>query len=99
MTQQAQERRIDQFFSGPGARADEWRDLVDAAKAWSGGSGDRAAFEAEWRKLRRPSDAFIREPVLRGLMASMDQKEISDSALGLEGEIRSGFFAAYDAAA
>ena len=38
--------RIDQFFSGPGARADRWRDLVDAAKAWSDGVGDRAKFEA-----------------------------------------------------
>ena len=28
MAQRAQERRIDQFFFGPGARADEWRGLV-----------------------------------------------------------------------
>ena len=27
------QKRIDQFFSGPGARADDWRDLVEAAKA------------------------------------------------------------------
>ena len=51
MAQQAQERRIDQFFSGPGARADEWRSLVDAAKSWLGGSGDRAAFEARLSQL------------------------------------------------
>src|SRR5262249_48110702 len=37
--------RIDQFFAGPGARADRWRDVVDAAQAWSAGSGDRAQFE------------------------------------------------------
>lgn len=36
--------RIDRFFSG--ARADRWRDLVDAAKAWPDGAGDRAKFEA-----------------------------------------------------
>ncbi|WP_283816370.1 hypothetical protein [Bradyrhizobium liaoningense] len=24
-------KRIDQFFSGPGSRADDWRDLVEAA--------------------------------------------------------------------
>ena len=30
---QSQDQRIDQFFSGPGARADHWRFLVDAAKA------------------------------------------------------------------
>jgi arginine decarboxylase len=42
---QAPERRIDQFFSGPGARADEWRSLLEAAKAWSSGSEDRSRFE------------------------------------------------------
>jgi arginine decarboxylase len=51
MAQQAQERRIDQFFSGPGARADEWRGLLEAAKAWSGGSGDRAGFEDRLSQL------------------------------------------------
>ena len=45
MPQETQERRIDQFFSGPGARADQWRFLVDAAKAWSDGSGNRNDFE------------------------------------------------------
>lgn len=39
------QQRIDQFFSGPGGRADNWRDLVDAAKAWSRG-GDRAKYDA-----------------------------------------------------
>jgi arginine/lysine/ornithine decarboxylase len=37
--------RIDQFFAGPGARADRWRDVVEAAQAWSAGRGDRAKFE------------------------------------------------------
>jgi len=36
--------RIDQFFAGPGARADRWRDVVDAAQAWSAGRGDRGKF-------------------------------------------------------
>src|SRR5262249_7223827 len=36
--------RIDQFFAGPGARADRWRDVVDAAQAWSTGHGDRVKF-------------------------------------------------------
>ena len=44
----SQQGRIDQFFSGPGARADHWRFLVDAAKAWSDGSGDR-------NQIRRPA--------------------------------------------
>ena len=51
MAPQAQERRIDQFFSGPGARADEWRGLVEAAKAWSSGSGDRAGFDKKLSQL------------------------------------------------
>jgi arginine decarboxylase len=51
MAQQAHERRIDQFFSGPGARADEWRGLVEAAKAWSTGAGDRGGFEERLSQL------------------------------------------------
>ena len=43
---QVQEHRIDQFYSGPGARADHWRFLVDAAKAWSDGSGKRSQLDA-----------------------------------------------------
>ncbi len=41
-----QPQRIDTFFSTPAAREDRWRDLVDAAKAWAAGTGDRVAFEA-----------------------------------------------------
>jgi arginine decarboxylase len=46
MDARSQHRRIDKFFSGPGARADDWRDLLEAAKGWSGGSGHRSQFEA-----------------------------------------------------
>ena len=38
--------RIDQFFAGPGARGDRWRSVVEAAEAWSSGSGSRAGFDA-----------------------------------------------------
>ena len=38
--------RIDAFFATPAAREDRWRDLVDTAKAWATGSGNRSAFEA-----------------------------------------------------
>src|ERR1700722_19413465 len=44
-TNMVEDRRIDQFFFGPGARADEWRGLVEAAKAWMNGSGNRLKFE------------------------------------------------------
>jgi arginine decarboxylase len=39
-------RQIDVFFATPGAREDRWRDLVDAAKKWAAGTGDRAALES-----------------------------------------------------
>src|SRR4051794_24250716 len=38
--------RIDQLFAGPGARADQWRNLVELAEAWSSGSGKQAKFDA-----------------------------------------------------
>jgi arginine decarboxylase len=37
--------RIDRFFPGPGARADQWRALVDIARAWAAGDGKRRDFE------------------------------------------------------
>ena len=42
----AKPSRIDAFFATPAAREDRWRDLVDTAKAWAAGSGNRSAFEA-----------------------------------------------------
>jgi hypothetical protein len=46
--------RIDRFFSG--ARADRWRDLIDAANARSDGAGDRAKFEANLSGLTITED-------------------------------------------
>ena len=43
--QKIQDYRIDQFHAGPGARADHWRFLMDAANAWSDGSGKRDQFD------------------------------------------------------
>jgi arginine decarboxylase len=34
------QKRIDQFFSSPGGRADDWRDLLEAATEWARG-GDQ----------------------------------------------------------
>jgi arginine decarboxylase len=47
----AHEGRIDQFFSGPGARADRWRDLQDAAQAWAAGTDNRTKFETMLAEL------------------------------------------------
>jgi arginine decarboxylase len=45
-TTKSYEGRIDQFFSGPGARADRWRDLLDAAQAWMAGEANRTKLES-----------------------------------------------------
>lgn len=39
------QKRIDQFFSGRGGRADDWRDLVETAKVWARG-GNRDKYDA-----------------------------------------------------
>ena len=43
--------RIDQFFAGPGARGDQWRNLVELAEAWSRGSDKRAGFQAAFDEI------------------------------------------------
>ena len=43
--------KIDQFFSGPGARADRWRNILDIAQAWRAGNANRASFEAALAEL------------------------------------------------
>src|SRR3984957_4949742 len=80
MAQQAQERRIDQFFSGPGARADEWRGLVEAAKRWASGSGDRAGFEEKLSQLAI-TEEYHAYPGLR-LMAALRERATAGDAAG-----------------
>src|SRR3977135_4680341 len=80
MPQEIQERRIDQFFSGPGARADEWRGLVEAAKAWSSGSGDRAGFEEKLSELAI-TEEYHAYPGLR-LMAALTECAAAGDAAG-----------------
>src|SRR4051812_49433651 len=78
MKQQAQEPRIDQFYSGPGARTDHWRFLVDAAKAWSDGSGKRDEFDALLAKIE-VTEEFHGYPGQR-LMAGLKEAAASSSA-------------------
>ena len=75
---QSQDQRIDQFFSGPGARADHWRFLVDAAKAWSDGSGNRNKFDALFAQLE-VTEEFHGYPGLR-LMAALKENAASGAA-------------------
>ena len=58
-TNKTEDRRIDQFFSGPSARADEWRGLLEAAKAWAGGSSDRTKFEQQQAVDRNKSGKSV----------------------------------------
>jgi arginine decarboxylase len=53
--------RIDQLFSGPGARADRWRNLVELAEAWSSGAIDRAKFEVRLAEMM-PVEEFHAYP-------------------------------------
>jgi arginine decarboxylase len=75
---QIQDHRIDQFFSGPGARADHWRFLVDAAKAWSDGSGNRNKFDTLFAQLE-VTEEFHGYPGLR-LMAALKENAASGAA-------------------
>ena len=80
MAQRAQERRIDQFFFGPGARADEWRGLVDAAKAWSSGAADRSGFEEKLSRLEI-TEEYHAYPGRR-LMAALKERAAAGDAAG-----------------
>ncbi|MBR0798804.1 decarboxylase [Bradyrhizobium jicamae] len=72
------QRRIDQFFSGPGGRADNWRDLVDAAKAWSKG-GDRAKYDAALSALA-VTEEFHGYPGLHLMTALKEAAAAGDAA-------------------
>jgi arginine decarboxylase len=76
---EVQERRIDQFFSGPGARADQWRFLVDAAKAWSLGSGSRNRFDALLAQLD-VTEEYHGYPGLRLMAALKEAAAAGDGA-------------------
>ena len=72
------QKRIDQFFSGPGGRADNWRDLVDAAKAWAR-SGDRAKYDAALADLSL-TEEFHGYPGLHLMAALRDAGAAGDAA-------------------
>jgi arginine decarboxylase len=75
---QVQEQRIDQFFSGPGARFDNWRFLAEAAKSWADGSGNRNRFDALFAQLV-PTEEFHGYPGIR-LMAALKETAASGDA-------------------
>jgi arginine decarboxylase len=76
----SQEARIDQFFTGPGARADHWRDLVEAAKAWARIPEGRGQFEALLARLA-VTEEYHGYPGPH-LMAGLKDRAASDDPAG-----------------
>ena len=74
----AAQKRIDQFFSGPGARADDWRDLVEAAKTWAR-VGHRAAYDAALADLSI-TEEFHGYPGLQLMAALREAAAAGDGA-------------------
>jgi arginine decarboxylase len=75
------QKRIDQFFSGPGGRADDWRDLVEAAKAWTQG-GARANYDAALSALS-VTEEFHGYPGLHLMAALNEAAAAGDAATSL----------------
>ncbi|MGO4441304.1 decarboxylase, partial [Rhizobium sp. RAF56] len=71
--------RIDQFFSGPNARADRWQDLADAAEAWLAGSLDRARFEEALAELA-VTESYFAYPGGQMLTALRDHAAADNAA-------------------
>jgi arginine decarboxylase len=70
--------RIDRFLNGPGGRADDWRDLIEAAKAWASGAGERAKYEALLNDLA-VTEEFHGYPGLQ-LMAALKESAAAGDA-------------------
>ena len=81
MAQQAQERRIDQFFSGPGARADEWRGSGRGGESMVERSGDRAELRRKAFSDLAITEEFHAYPGLR-LMAALKERAAAGDAAG-----------------
>ena len=75
------QKRIDQFLNGPGGRADDWRDLVEAAKAWARG-GDRANYDTALADLS-VTEEFHGYPGLQLMAALREAASAGDAAASL----------------
>jgi arginine decarboxylase len=75
------QKRIDQFFSGPGGRADDWRDLLEAAKTWARG-GDRAEYDSALAALS-VTEEFHGYPGLQLMAALREAAAAGDAATSL----------------
>ena len=70
--------RIDQFFAGPGARGDQWRNLVELAEAWSNEPGNRAKVEAALAEMAA-TEEFHAYPGLQLMTALRDHVTANDA--------------------
>jgi arginine decarboxylase len=70
--------RIDRFFPGPGARADRWKELVELAEAWAGGSGDGSNFAAALAEVK-PIEEFHAYPGPQLLTALSEHAATGDA--------------------
>jgi arginine decarboxylase len=74
----SQATRIDQFFAGPGARGDQWRNLVELAEAWASGAGSRTKVEAALTEMAA-TEAFHAYPGFQLMTAVRDRVAENDA--------------------
>lgn len=70
--------RIDSFFAGPGARADRWRDLAEAAEAWCNDASARRKFDVALDEIGA-TEEFHAYPGLNLLNALREQAAGNDA--------------------
>jgi arginine decarboxylase len=69
--------QIDRFFAGPGARGDQWQNLVELAEAWVQDPTGRAKFETALGEMA-VTEGFYAYPGLQLMAALRDQAETND---------------------
>jgi arginine decarboxylase len=70
--------RIDQFFAGPGARGDQWTNLVQVAEAWANNSGGRAKFDSALAEIAA-TEEFHAYPGPQLMTALRDRAAANDA--------------------
>ena len=70
--------RIDQFFAGPGARGDQWTNLVEMAEAWASNSGGRAKFDTALAEMAA-TEEFHAYPGPQLMTALRDRAAANDA--------------------
>ena len=71
---------IDRFFAGPGARADQWRNLVELAEGWAGGTKANGAKVAAALGEMTATEEFHAYPGLRLLGTLREHVAANDAA-------------------